>query len=170
MKQSVVLQPQAMLLAQSQHQGPSHAVDRNQGRSITPQPHQEYGWSHWVPLHVTMLGGCARARGNVESICQRELRQVDTHTWCWPSPEKGHAAKGIQNQTAAPPAPEQLVVLHPETPESVCRAGGASSHLHHGLRAAEDAVLSTSVHPCGTHPTGCALVALTVTCLCLFQA
>lgn len=29
-------------------------------------------------------------------------------------------------------------------------------------------MLITSVHPCGTHPTGCALVALTATCLCLF--
>lgn len=39
-----------------------------------------------------------------------------------------------------------------------------SSHLHDGLGAAEDAVLSTAVHPCGTLPVGCAPVALTATC------
>ncbi|XP_014742018.1 PREDICTED: protein ATP1B4 isoform X1 [Sturnus vulgaris] len=51
-----------MLLAQSQHQGPSDAGDRNQGWRITPQPHQELGWSHWVPLYATMPGGCEKGK------------------------------------------------------------------------------------------------------------
>lgn len=83
---------------------------------------------------------------------------------------KGPCSKRDTEPNSSYPGPGAADSPAPRNTRVCVQGGGASSHLHHGLRAAEDAVLSTSVQPCGTHPTGYALVALTVTCLSLLQA
>lgn len=75
---------------------------------------------------------------------------VLTQLWEGPCSQRG----AEPNSTCPSPRDEQEVCLG-ETPAPknarVCvwrRA--ASSHLHDGLRAAEDTMLSTALHPCGT--------------------
>lgn len=88
------------------------------------------------------------------------MELVLTQLWEGPCSKRGTEPNG---SCPSPEAEQGMCLAESPAPKNarVCVwRQAASSHLHDGLRVAEDAMLSMAVHPCGTQPMGRALVAL----------